>query len=404
MQLDLISDVLGAYRAAERPLNNDALYSAVAQRAALPLDVTERSEPIGKTMQPRNIYKRSVRWYQQTLKTMGLIERTDKRGMWALTAKGRKGLHPIQRPLCALAFSTKYGVGIWGHAEDVLGKLDQEVTLCVTSPPYPLSSGRAYGNPDQRQIVNFICESLVPVIKRMTPEASLVLNLSNDIFVPCSPGRSTYLERLTIALEDRYGLGLMGRLVWFNNSKPPGPIRYASGTRQQLNVAWEPVLWFAKDPQKCKSNNRRVLLPHSERQLALIKQGGEQREAEYGDGAYRIVPGNFGKTTEGRIPKNAIPMGHACPHTRKYRRAMKAANLPSHGAGFPYALPKFLIEFLTEPGDLVIDLFGGRSMPGRAAEDLGRRWVTIECMLEYAVGGASLFGVQDDLDVRIPLM
>lgn len=404
MQLDLLGDVLGAYQAVDRPLDNQALYQAVAQRAGLSPDDTRQHKAIGKSQGKRNTYKRSVRWYQQTLRAMGLIERTSKRGIWQLTGKGRKGLHPIQRPLCAVAFSTKHGVAIWGHAEDALGKLDQEITLCITSPPYPLSSARAYGNPDQREIVNFISESLAPVIERMTPESSLVLNLSNDIFLPKSPGRSTYLERLTIELEDRYGLGLMDRLVWFNNSKCPGPMRYASGTRQQLNVAWEPVLWFAKDPVRCKSNNRRVLVPHSERQQALIDGGGEQRTTNYGDGAYRLTPGRFSNATEGRIPKNVIPLGHKCPHTQRYRKAMKVAGLPTHGAGFPYALPKFLIEFLTEKGDIVLDLFGGRSMTGRAAEDLERPWLTTECMLEYAVGGSALFNEKDDLDVRIPLL
>lgn len=61
MQLDMISDVLGAYRAADRPLNNDALYAAVAQRADVPPEATERREPVGKAKQPRNIFHRSVR-------------------------------------------------------------------------------------------------------------------------------------------------------------------------------------------------------------------------------------------------------------------------------------------------------------------------------------------------------
>lgn len=403
MQLDLLSDVLGAYQAADRPLDNQSLYQAVAQRASLTRDDTEQRQPIGKSQTVRNTYKRKVRWYQQSLKAMGLIERTTAKGVWQLTAKARKELHPISRPLCAIAFSTRYGIAVWGHAEDVMGKLDDEVTLCLTSPPYPLAAQRAYGNPDQRGIVTFICEALAPIIERMTEEGSLILNVSNDIFLPGSPGRSTYLERLVIALEDRFGVTLMDRLVWHNNSKPPGPIRYASGTRQQLNVAWEPVLWFAKNPMKCKSNNRRVLQPHTERHLALMARGGESRQAVYGDGAYRLNHGDFGKPTEGKIPKNVISLGHRCKHTLAYRRAMKEAGLPAHGAGMPYALPKLLIDFLTEENDLVVDPFAGRSMTGRAAEDAKRRWVTSECMLEYAVGGASLFGADDDLDRRIPL-
>lgn len=403
MQLDLLSDVLGAYRAADRPLDNKSLYQAVAQRASLSKEDTQRREPVGKQQTVRNMYERKLRWGQQTLKTMGLIERTSQRGVWQMTAKARKDLHPIRRPLRAIAFSTRYGVAIWGHIEDVAANLDEDVTLCLTSPPYPLASARAYGNPDQHSIVSFICESLAPIIERMTEEASLVLNVSNDIFLPSSPGRSTYVERLVIAVEDRLGLTLMDRLVWHNASKLPGPIRYASGTRQQLNVAWEPVLWFAKNPIKCKSNNRRVLQPHSEKHKALMSRGGENRHAVYGDGAYRLKPGSFGQQTEGAIPKNVLSIGHSCSYTRAHRQAMQKAGLPTHGAGMPYALPKLLIEFLTEEDDLVIDPYGGRSMTGRAAEDLRRRWITTECMLEYAVGGQALFGEGDDLDRRIAL-
>ena len=72
----------------------------------------------------------------------------------------------------------------------------------------------------------------------------MALSLSNDIFEQGSPARSLYLERLTIALEDRLGLRLMDRLIWKSN-KPPGPYQWASKERMQLNTAYEPVLWFS---------------------------------------------------------------------------------------------------------------------------------------------------------------
>jgi DNA modification methylase len=38
----------------------------------------------------------------------------------------------------------------------------------------------------------------------------------------------------------------------------------------------------------------------------------------------------------------------------------------------------------TEPGDLVVDFFGGSNTTGRAAEDLGRRWLSFELDRSYA--------------------
>ncbi len=392
-QLDLFNHVLGAYSAVpDRPMGNDELYRAVAQRACLKASETERVEPVGDAQAPRNVFHRQVRWLQQNLKAMGLLERVEgKRGVWQLTGRARKDLHPIRRPLKVLGFSTDLGVAIWGAAEDVFRDLEVPITLCFTSPPYPLQRARAYGNVDSRAIVDFICQTLAPVIDNLAEDGSLVLNLSNDIHEHRSPARSTYLERLVLALEDEFGLHLMDRWVWHNASKAPAPIQWASKERTQLCVAYEPLLWFAKNPLRVKSDNRRVLEPHSSRQQALIAQGGEQRTASYGDGAYKLRPGSFGNATAGRIPRNVIRQGHRCRWSDLYRREAAAMGLPLHGAGMPYGLAEFAVKFLTDEGDLVADCFGGRSMTGRAAESLGRPWVTSETMLEYVVGGSTLF-------------
>lgn len=392
-QLDFFGHVLGAYASTpDRPMSNSDLYQAVARRAALPVTETERVEAVGKAKAPRNLYQRKVRWYQQTMKAMGLLERVDgQRGVWQLTDRARKDLHPIRRPWKVIAFSTDLGMAIWGAAEDVYSSLDIPITLCFTSPPYPLRQSRQYGNVDSRAIVDFICNALAPIIDRLSLDGSLVIQMSNDIFEPQSPARSTYLERLVLAMEDEFGLSLMDRIIWHNPCKPPGPMQWASRTRQQLNVSWEPVLWFCRDPLKVKSDNRRVLEPHTEAHRALIERGGERREAVYGDGAYRLRHGSYGTPTAGRIPRNLIRQGHRCRWTDLYRERAGALGLPLHGAGMPFALPEFFIRFLTEKGDLVVDPFGGRCMTGRAAESLDRPWICSELMLEYAQGGAELF-------------
>ena len=82
-----------------------------------------------------------------------------------------------------------------------------------------------------------------------------------------------YCERLLLALHDRLGLRLMDRLIWENRSKPPGPFQYASKARTQLNVVYEPIYWLTNNPHAVKSNNRRVLLEHTEKHLKLIRQG-----------------------------------------------------------------------------------------------------------------------------------
>lgn len=54
-----------------------------------------------------------------------------------------------------------------------------------------------------------------------------------------------------------------------------------------------------------------------------------------------------------------------------------------HPARMPAGLASFFIQFLTDPGDLVLDPFGGSNTTGYIAELLGRRWVSIEAKEEY---------------------
>lgn len=225
----------------------------------------------------------------------------------------------------------------------------------------------------------------------MVQGGSLCLNISNDVFESGLPSRSMYVERLLLALHDRLGLHLMDRLIWENPSKPPGPIAWASKERVQLNVGYEPIYWLTNDPRHVRSNNRRVLEKHTEQHMKLIQAGGEQRTQTFSDGAYNLRPGRFGNTTEGRIPKNVLTFGHSCKDQRQYKRMARDAGLPPHGAPMPLKLASFLVEFLSESDDLVVDPFGGSFTTAKAAERLGRRWLSTECMLEYVLGGAQRF-------------
>jgi len=49
----------------------------------------------------------------------------------------------------------------------------------------------------------------------------------------------------------------------------------------------------------------------------------------------------------------------------------------------PEGLASFFIEFLTDPGDLVLDPFAGSNTTGFVSECLGRKWVSIETKEEY---------------------
>ena len=391
-QLELFSHVAAAYADASGTLTNAALYEDVAQRAGLSEQELRARVPIGTAAAPRSPVTRKIRWMQQSLKQLKVIERVDgERGVWRLTERAGKDLDRAVAGVKLIAFHTELGMAIWSRHQDVFPLLNEPIHLCVSSPPYPLRLARAYGGPDETQYVDFICEALEPIVRNLVPGGSIVLNISNDIFESRSPARSMYLERLTLALHDRLGLALMDRIPWVNYSKPPGPTFWACVNRVQLTTAYEPVLWFTNDPHKVRSDNRRVLEAHTERHRKMMLAGGAGRTAQYGDGAYQIRPDSYGRFTEGKIPRNVIERGHACRDTNAYRQYAKDLGLPPHGAMQPTSLPEFFIRLLTEPGEMVADLFAGTTKTGLAAERLGRRWIVTEWILQYVRGAAEMY-------------
>lgn len=357
---------------------------------ALPVEFGKR-QPVGRAGAKHDLDKRKVRWFQQTLKALGVIEPVEgKRGHWRCRTH-QKTLDIALPGKVLISFSTDLGVALYADCVSVFAKLQEPIALCLTSPPYALARPRAYGNKTEREYVAWLVDALEPIIANLLPGGSLVLNVSNDIFERGSPARSTYLERLVLALTDQ-GLHLMDRWIWHNPCKPPGPTQWASRTRQQLNVAWEPVLWFAKNPHKCFADNRRVLEPHSEKHKKLLARGGENRSAQYGDGAYRIMQGSYGDRTEGRIPRNVL--WHPTGPGRSYSSAEATAlGLPGHGATMPLSLVTQIIRFLTDENadHLVADPFGGSGTTGLAAQNLGRRWILTEAAAQYSAASAMRF-------------
>jgi len=396
-QMELFDAIMSVY-ADKGPVSNDALYLALQGSGAISGEELSDRSPVGRSGEMHSLGRRKVRWYQQTLKKLGMIERVDgSRGTWRASAGivREDSLTPAPSKIALVAFSTKLGVAIWGECRQVMARVDEPIHLCLTSPPYCLAQPRAYGNPAQSEYVDFICEALEPIVKNLVPGGSICLNVSNDIFIPGSPARTLYRERLVIALYERLGLFKLDELIWLNPTKAPGPIAWASKKRVQLNVAYEPVYWFTNDPDRVRSDNRRVLQPHTEAHLKLIARGGERRDASYGDGANRVRPGSFGASTPGKIPRNVITAPHRCSRQTPAREAARAAGLPVHGAAMPYSVAELLVNFLTEPGDLVTDPFGGICTTADAAENSGRRWMTTDIHHEYLFAGAARFAQRE---------
>ncbi len=399
-QMSLFDAVLASYPTDGHPLQNAELYERVSARSSLTREKLNERVPIGAAGALHSPVKRKIRYIQQDLRNRGLITHDEAagRGKWKLTPKGAKHLTPATPGKVLVVFRTNLGLALWGSCDDVFPTLGEQIALGLMSPPYALRQPRAYGNVPEPEYVDWLCRKLEAVVRHLLPGGNIVLNVSNDIFLPDSPARSLYQERLVLALHSRFGLHKMDMIPWVNPCKLPGPKPWASDSRQQLNVTWESLYWFTNDPVNCISDNRRVLEPHTPSHAALLARGGEKRTTNYGDGAYRLREGSFGKPTAGRIPRNLITQGHHCPQTKLLRAAAKRLGLPHHGATMPLAPLRKLIEFMTAPNDLVVDLFAGWFKTAKAAQQAGRRWICTELMGEYALGAAAGFADEEGFE------
>ncbi len=95
------------------------------------------------------------------------------------------------------------------------------------------------------------------------------------------------------------------------------------------------------------------------------------------------VSKRFGTNNGGAIPPNLLEIPNTDSNSN-YLRTCRRLGIKSHPARFPEGLPEFFIKFLTDQGDLVVDIFSGSNTTGMVAERLERRWLGFELDRDYA--------------------
>ncbi|MBI1756400.1 MAG: site-specific DNA-methyltransferase [Fimbriimonas ginsengisoli] len=251
------------------------------------------------------------------------------------------------------------------------------VDLVVTSPPYALHFKKEYGNADQAAYVAWFMPFAEQIKRIIKPSGSFVLNLGGA-WQPSKPIRSVYQFRLLLALCDELGYELAQEFFWFNPAKMPAPAEWVNVRRIRVKDSVEYIFWLVKDPA-ARADNRKVLQEYSPDMKRLIKRGVKQTVRPSG----HVINGSFASDQGGAIPSNLIQCGNNESNS-EYIRNSKTVGTKIHPARFPAELPRFFIEFLTEPGDLVLDPFAGSNTTGRVAEGLGRRWAAVELNASYA--------------------
>lgn len=286
-------------------------------------------------------------------------------------------------PVAGPFFRTALGEAHVGDSLEYLrGVRDDSVNLVFTSPPYALHFKKEYGNVDQCDYVNWFVQFAREALRVLRDDGSFVVDIGGA-WTPGKPTRSLYHFELLIALVKEVGFHLAQEFYWYNPAKLPAPAEWVTVRKIRVKDAVECVWWLSKTPHP-KADNQKVLQPYSPDMHRLIQRGYKTKQRPSG----HIITNKFGEDRGGSIRSNVLTMGNNDSNGYYLRRCTEEGLKP-HPARFPIQLPEFFLNFLTDPGDLVIDPFAGSNTTGQACEKLGRRWVAIELLADYLKG--SLF-------------
>jgi site-specific DNA-methyltransferase (cytosine-N4-specific) len=296
-----------------------------------------------------------------------------------------------------LAYKTKLGEAHCGDALDLLKTLpDGSVNLVMTSPPFALLRQKEYGNQEQHEYIDWLAQFAALVHRKLRDDGSFVLDLGGA-YQRGVPTRSLYNFRIPIRFCDEIGFFLAEDFYWYNPAKLPSPIEWVNKRKIRAKDAVNTVWWFSKTEWP-KADVTKVLAPYSDRMKKLLKDPDAFYTPKSRPSGHDIGK-SFGTDNGGAIPSNLLQY----PNTDSnggYLRGCKSVGVKGHPARFPSKLPEFFIKYLTEPGDLVVDIFAGSNTTGQAAEGLGRRWLAFELNREYLAASAFRF-FDDPIDFEI---
>ena len=301
-------------------------------------------------------------------------------------------------PRANQVYRTRRGLQLCGDSVELLARMpEQSADLVLTSPPFALLRKKTYGNEEQDRYVEWLGRFGAAAYRVLKKSGSFVIDLGGA-YQRGKPVRSLYNYRVLLDFCDRLGYELAEEFFWFNPAKLPSPIEWVNKRKIRVKDAVNTVWWLSRCPDP-KADVTRVLVPYSERMKTLLKNP-ERFYRPKGRPSGHDIAKAFGKDNSGAIPSNLLQI----PNTESnsaYLRLCKVLGRDSHPARFPGALPQFFIKFLTDPGDVVLDIFSGSNTTGQAAELLDRRWISMELNRDYAVLSAVRFMDRwSDEDVR----
>lgn len=302
------------------------------------------------------------------------------------------------------AHSTDLGAYYTGDSGEMLrsslGKnLKGRVNLILTSPPFPLNKKKSYGNLEGEEYKNWFINLAEVFADLLTNDGSIVIEMGNT-WMPQRPVQSLlHLESLLGFVKNpKANLRLCQQFICHNPSRLPSPAEWVTVKRIRATDSYTNVWWMAKTDFP-KADNRKVLRPYGKDMKALLKR--QNYNAGKRPSEHIISETGFLTDNGGSIPLNffevdpiegnrdvRLPNAFRISNTTSndfYMRECHERGIIPHPARMPIGLASFFVQFLTDPGNLVLDPFAGSNTTGFAAETLGREWVAIDAEEDYAI-------------------
>jgi len=254
------------------------------------------------------------------------------------------------------------------HADcrDILPTLpNASIHAAILDPYYPCIK-RDYGYWTEEEWFALM-RVVVPQLKRVlvpTGSAVIILQPNSEHIGSMRP----WLWKFMAWVSEEWNI--IQDVYWHNPSTPP--TRHCNRKYGLMRPAVKTCVWLGSPD--CYRNQDAVLIPLSASTRRALANGRGS------DDTLRYLPSGQ-SIRYGRTLRTAAERGGSTPFN--LLQFANTSGRSGHSAGTPAKLCKWWVQYITQPGQTVLDCFAGASTVGEVALQQGRRFIGIEKDARY---------------------
>ena len=253
----------------------------------------------------------------------------------------------------------------------------------------------------QEETVEEYVDNLLKVFEEcrrvMRNTSSLMLNMGDTYY---KASKMQVPERVSIAIQDRLGLKLRNTLIWAKNSS-----MCPESTKRRRHTDFEYVYHFVKDADQYYYNADPIRIEY-QTNLPTDRKPPRHYNHEIAKGVNaRWVNRNVGgKLAEPVTVSNVSssirhPIGKIPGCVLEISRHTTPLDMEGeveHTAAFPDRLVRELLKPIAQPGDIILDPFGGSHTTGAVALEYGCFYVGYDTNAAFnRIGGKRLSNIKE---------